>query len=447
MKKFTSVIFVMLISVGLNAQKISDVGLKLQEMQKKYSEITRFNKKAKTNFTKPDLKSALFSQKLDSTVNQVYDELSDTWKNDYKDEFLYDQEMSNTTWLEKNWNVATHAWDIDFKTDLTYDGNGQVTSFVMHEEDPITHELVANSKYDYYYNSDGMADSVLIRSSEDGGLNWDLLMKKEHHYNASKQLMKTDTWSYDEDEGALVLGSKTEFSYTETGKIKTSISSYLSEGEEYPSSKSEYSYNGSDKVSSVEYSDLNFLTLMIEKYGRDTFQYNVNGDISIQIYSSWNGDVWVDEDRDDFEYGTTNLSDVAFPYFLALFADGEGYNELKYNKKINTINSYEMIDGSWEHTDINTFYYSSGTATGINEFASAGFKFYPNPASETIIFNWRGNGSPLMLKMYQVTGAQVLQQNAWSGKEISVSHLKNGVYFFKLMNGQQTIYTGKIAKR
>ena len=301
-------------------------------------------------------------------------------------------------------------------------------------------------------------DTIFSFFTENNGANWDLFTKEGYQYNASKQLIKTESLILDEDNGGFILGAKTDFSYTGFGKIQTSLLTYIYDGDEYPWSKSDYIYDGSNRLYSIEYSDFDFFTGSLVKSSRDWFEYNNGGDLSIQLYSSWNGIVWVDEYRDEYEYNPISLSEVAFPVFIALLSEEDGYDELKYGKAIDQINSYENVSAGtnaiteksaeeWKHTDITSFYYSSVTSTNSDDLANADLKFYPNPASKEVTFNWKGNGTPLVLEMYQITGVKVLEQMAWSGREISVSHLVNGIYFFKLMQGEQILYSGKIVKR
>lgn len=451
MKKFTFLFSMLLFFCVLGAQEGSDGKLKLQKMQKEYSEINqqilRLNKFTKLSLTSVGLKSAAITQKLDSTVSRMLDESGSEWQKDYKDEFFYDEEMRNTSWIEKAWDISTGLWVSDYKAELEYDGNGQVYSMMMYDADSLTDVLMVTGKYNYYYNSEGKPDSVLIYFTEDEGASWDLSVKQVQYYNASKQLIKTETWSYDEDAGALVLGMITNFTYTTSGKIQSSITSFIFEETEYQTSKSEYSYDASDRVISIEYYSLNFFTFDLEKSDRDWFEYNVNGDISVQIYSTWHGESWVDEYKDEFEYGTTDLSEVAFPVFVVLWAEEDVDAGLKYSKAIHLINSYEMVEGAWKHTDITTFYYSGSPSTGIDGLSKAEFRFYPNPTSESVTFNWKENNRLLTVKMYQVTGAKVVEQDIRVGQEISLSKLVNGVYLFKLMNGQKVVYAGKLIKR
>lgn len=451
MKKFTLVIYLLVVTVGIYAQKRSNFQSELQSRHKNYSEVyqrlKQVNQIVNWENSKPKLKSDGISQKLDSTVNQVYNELSSVWQKDYKDEFLYDVQMKNTSWLEKEWDGEMKLWDLFYRIDLGYDGNGRVIQMTMFDKDSLSHLMVVSGKINYYYNVDDLPDSVVTYLTVNAGVSFETMMKQINYYNESKQLIKTETWSYDEDAGAMVLGLKVDFTYTGTGKIKTAASSFMFEGGEFPGGETRYIYDSSDKLTSIENYTLNFFTFLLEKSSRDSYQYNANGDVSVQIYSTWNGTAWVDEFKDEFVYGTADLSEIAFPVFIALYGQDDGETQLKYSKAINVINSYEKVDATWKHTDINTFYYSGGSPTAINEIAGANFNYYPNPASETVTFSWKGNNDPLVLKLYQISGAQVMEQNAWPGKAVSLTNLVNGVYFFKLVSDRQIVYTGKLVKR
>jgi hypothetical protein len=105
-----------------------------------------------------------------------------------------------------------------------------------------------------------------------------------------------------------------------------------------------------------------------------------------------------------------------------------------------------MLNGDWKNTGKTTIYYSSGSSTNIIETDNANFAVYPNPATESVSFSWKGNYEILTLELYQVTGARVLEQITSSGKSVSISNLKKGVYLYKLMDGKQFVKTGKLIK-
>jgi hypothetical protein len=264
------------------------------------------------------------------------------------------------------------------------------------------------------------------------------------------------------------------YTYTASGKIKTSTTNIVDGADEMPLTIIEYFYDGADRLTSREYSRLNFFTFAFEKSTRDSYQYNASGQVTVEISSTWNGATWVNMDKyesaynaagdesvyitsiwngnswvqtekDENTYSTTNFSEVALPAIFYLF----GVNEADFalSKAITLINSFEMINASWKNTGKTTFYYSGGTSTNIMEYENSVISVYPNPASESVNFSWKGNAETLSLQIYQITGAKVIEQPVYSGRPVTISHLENGVYLYKLLNGQQNVKTGKMIKR
>ena len=490
MKKFTLLLVMLMISFGLSAKDSSDLQKKIQQNQEKFSAITRLsarlNSLAKLNGSEVKLKSAAATQKLDSTLNRVLNEETQLWQNDYKDEYLYDAELKSTAWVEKEWNLASNTWEIFSKTEMGYDNNDRINSMLMYESDELTQVLKKVSKFLIYNDLEGMQDSLIMYSSEDDGATWVLDMKQINYYNDANQLIKTDFWGMDEDSGELMLSMNIVNIYTASGKIDTSSVNVVEEGDEMLMSITEYKYDGSEKLTSIEYSTVNwFTTGVMEKSSRTAYQYNASGGRTAEINSKWNGTSWVDEDKteytynaagdvsveiestwngtaweekwkDENTYGTTNFSDVAFPQidfimdifssFLNLMGIQESF-DFSYIKVITGVNSFEMVNGSWKNTEKTAFYYSGGTSTNISEFENSVVNVYPNPASEAVNFSWKGNHEALSLQIYQITGAKVIEQTVYSGRPVSISHLENGVYLYKLLNGQQNVKTGKMIKR
>jgi hypothetical protein len=96
----------------------------------------------------------------------------------------------------------------------------------------------------------------------------------------------------------------------------------------------------------------------------------------------------------------------------------------------------------------NTEYYYSpvtkGGTTGVDKLNIADFKVYPNPASDQITFSWNSNYNRLNLKIFQVTGACVMDREISSGENIPIKNLQNGIYLYKLSNGNQVVKSGKL---
>ena len=452
MKKFTFLLVLLMIAFMASTQNKEKLQMKIRQANEKFSKISQrtvlLSKLAERQSLNLEsrLKSVAATQKLDSTVSRVLNTETQTWQNDYKDEFNYDSEMKNTFWLSKEWNLATKKWETWDKTELGYDNQKRVNTMLTYSLDSITKILTKSSKIQLYYNSGGMQDSAIWYSTKTAGAIWIKDIKYIYYYNASKQLIKTDIWSLDEEKGVFTLSMKVAYTYTPEGKIKTSSTNFIMEGVEMLWSKTEYNYDTSGKLTSSENWSLSFSTFVLEKNSRTAYQYNSSGDVSVDTYSTWNGTTWIDDEKDESSYSTTNFSDVIFPSYLSIFGM-DGTSGFSSNKAIAGINTFKMLNGSWKNTDKTTFYYSAATSTNIAEFGNTLFSVYPNPASEYVNFNWKGNYESLSLEMYLLTGAKVMEQITFSGKPVSISKLENGIYFFRLLNGQQTLHAGKLIKK
>jgi hypothetical protein len=441
-----------MIALMVSAQNKKNVKYQFKQVQEKMAKVNdrlallTKNSDGLAFYEKSFLKNAATKQKLDSIVRRELNLETQVWHNADKDEFTYNSELKNTIWLSKEWEVNIKAWENRSKTELIYDNQNRVKSMTMSMSMESGQPLRLTSKFVNFYNSQGLQDSTLSYSTEDAGVKWILDMKQINHYNASKQLIKVDVWALDENAGVLKLSMKVIHTYTASGKIKSSSTNYTIEGQEMLYSKTEYNYDTSEKLTSVEYSDLNFMTFVVEKSHRTAYQYNASGDVSVDIYSDWNGTAWEEKEKDENIYSTINFSEVAFPVYYIFYGVDEK-NDIAFNKQITGVNNFQKIDGIWKNTEKMVFYYSAGTSTGIDETNNTLFTAYPNPASEQVNFIWKENYENLSLEMYQITGAKVMEQTTYPGKPVSISRLENGVYFFKLLNGKQMVHTGKIVKR
>lgn len=475
MKKFTFLLAFSVIALMANSHNSKNLQVKIEQAHKKYlkfSEMVKYAEK-QINSKNTVLKNAAAVQKLDSIVEQTLNLENQTWYYDTKDEYFYDSEVRNTAWKSSEWNSESNSWLISSQADVGYDNNDHVNSLIFYDRDLETDPLIAYSKMLIYYNPDGMQDSVLMYSKIESDT-WSLNSKQIHHYNTSKQLVKTDMWAIDEDLGELLMMQSVVYTYTAAGKIETSTTNYNFDGEEILYSQTEYNYDGTGNLTSDVTSVLNFFTFALENSSRNSYKYaasgkvsesiyaswiegvwvnqdktesqfNASGDVSVDIYSTWNGSEWVENEKDEYLYGTAEFSDYVFPNFYMLFGMIDEV-DLMFNKIITGMNYNEMINGSWVHNGKSTFYYSSGTSTKIDGTQNAAFSVYPNPAAELVNFKWNGNNSELTLEMYQITGAKVLEQKAISGKPVSLSKLVNGVYFYKLTDGKEVKHAGKLVK-
>ena len=191
------------------------------------------------------------------------------------------------------------------------------------------------------------------------------------------------------------------------------------------------------------------VTLVFGKSNRTVYEYNTEGDVDFEIFSVWSNttQTYIEQYKDEYLYSEESFAEVVFPSYVDLFFGMSYEPGMSFNKLVTGVNTYQMINGNWEIDEKSTFYYSGGISTGIDDIKNAVVAVYPNPATESVTFLWKDNYDGLDLEIYQMTGARVLAQRAFSGKSVPVSQLGNGVYFYKLQDGNQPVFSGKLVKK
>lgn len=73
--------------------------------------------------------------------------------------------------------------------------------------------------------------------------------------------------------------------------------------------------------------------------------------------------------------------------------------------------------------------------------------YTPAHFSESVTFSSTENHPELMLEMYRANEAKIMEQEIFSGKSIEVKNLESGIYLYKLINENETVFTGKLVKQ
>jgi hypothetical protein len=454
MKNFTFLLILLLFATAANTQNSHNLQMKIKKMQEDYSRFTRQTEHfSKTgfqitpgNYKNALLKNALAVQKLDSIIYQEYGLENEDWINLWKDEYHYNAEMKNTAWVEKEWNITASAWEDTYKVELELNNDGQVSVMRTYTTNDTSGDFVLESRSEAYYGEDGRLDSVLHYFTEAEGI-WEEEGRQIYHYNESGQLVQMDFTSLEEDEGEEYLQTmRFVYTYNDDGQMETSGMYFIDAEMEILFSETVYLYDDSGRLIASEDSTLDFFTFMVELSSRTDYEYNATGDVSVETYSYRDPEAeeWIEEQKDEYTYSNTSFSEVIFPSYLQFWGINEETNTFNY--AITEIVTSSNMEGVWSDTDRTLFYYSEGTATSTRDLAKAQVSVYPNPASDNITLKWQGHGI-LSLEVFHVTGAKVMERQVSSGMNIPVSNLTNGMYIMRLMNDNQTIYSGKLIKR
>lgn len=77
--------------------------------------------------------------------------------------------------------------------------------------------------------------------------------------------------------------------------------------------------------------------------------------------------------------------------------------------------------------------------TGINNNHNIKFNIYPNPASQFLNINYRGN-SKVVFELYSITGSLILQKEIFNSEQVFFTdNISNGLYIVKLKKGNNII--------
>lgn len=456
MRKFTfllALILTVLISIGQNPANFQKRMETAKEKYNRFLSLQQFDANRAKSFInwnsrlEISLKSAAATMKLDSTITKVWSDETQALKNDTKEELLYNAEMKNTMWVHSDWDDISGKWYVWSKTEVEFNPDGTVDAMHIFESHEMGTEPALVNKLISFYNEAGQLDSVQHWYTEDQ-LTWNLEGKQIYHYNASGQLTEMEMWSLEEDEGEEYMSvMRFVFTYNNIGRMETSSMFFLFDEDEMLFFKTFYYYDGSNRLTHTEDWTLNLMSFELGKDFRSDFEYNASGDLATDTYSEWDatGQTWVENYTDEYTYYDFSNSEVLFPSYMLFYGIVE--ETPMFGKAVKEIETMEWVEGTSKLTETTTFYYSTATNTFTDRISVAGFSVYPNPAQDKVTFNWSENQATLSLEIYQVTGGRILEKQISSGIPVSVAEINNGIYFFKLNNRKQTVYSGKLIKK
>jgi hypothetical protein len=149
---------------------------------------------------------------------------------------------------------------------------------------------------------------------------------------------------------------------------------------------------------------------------------------------------WVAYWKYDYTYDNSySFSDLILPHLYTIDAVSMYFNHML----IDYLNyDWDETTSDWVINDKGTFYYSEQDITSIFEINGAELKVYPNPADDFIVFDLDNNLHAAIVEIFDFQGRKVLEEKLSTKKEISISHLNSGVYFYRLGQNEKS-YTGK----
>ena len=103
-----------------------------------------------------------------------------------------------------------------------------------------------------------------------------------------------------------------------------------------------------------------------------------------------------------------------------------------------------LKSGEWKIIDDFTYHYTDlEVGVNVDDISRGDLSIYPNPASDYLKIEGDLDAGAARILMYNVSGKMVMNQVLHRGGRIPVSHLSEGIYVVRLVQGDK-VKTAKV---
>jgi len=337
-----------------------------------------------------------------------------------KTHFLYNSEGYNTECINYEFDKSTNKWVQSGIETCTYDSAWNLTS--------VINDGQYKHKQEFNYDKTGDLQNV-IYYQQDNSNNWYEFTRDEYVNNQTQNKIYGRIWSsehcifYFNNEGKI-----TNIRWAETDSL-------------------EFKYDGIGNIITKThfYNDqpyCPFVVCEIEDYYYDTPSNSITSFLRRSQFSGmcWDSTLYLQsESKFYYDKGFTQ-KDLILPYvfnfnpfthYLGWYYTWNFLLDFKITERINV--NFNRIK----------YYYSDQTITGIEENTPEKLCVYPNPATDHIKIDVDSDPQPAFLEIYDLQGRVILKEEISQQHQISVRHLKRGMYLYKI-KCQDRVKTGKV---
>jgi len=414
MKRTFTLFLASLVSISLIAQ--ASVKNSPSGKNRNYSELLlqeRLSNHRYSSYTKSQnaLKSTqVIKQRLDSMVYKISDLRISQTINDSKSEYVYNSIGNVILEISFSWDITENRWNNSYKIEYTYNNDGLKIKSLGFVWDLEMNQWVNTYLEEFTYNDQKML-SIQLSSSWNEDLNlWKLISKTEFQYDSNNNYKQKLDSNWDDDNKKLQTIGKTEFSYSDNGKI----------------------------INEIYYVLKSFVWMQSGKYD---YNYDANGNMFQEIEYYWYEitNQWLEVQKTEYFFDNYYaFSDLLLPFDVV---------QSFFGHMITNGNSFgwDPVTNRWDDTNVDVFIlsYSSVNISTTTETQNIGLTIYPNPAKDLVTFELQGFTKKVSIELFDVKGNKVLTQQLPAHKQISISQLNSGMYFYKI-NQDSKILSGKI---
>jgi len=405
-------------------------------------------------------------KQMDSVIVQMKG--SGNWIKFMKILYIYDpseNQLSNTTF-----DFNSNTWKKDQKQTYSYDASGQITETISSSWDTTSNQWVDNSKTIMSRVSNLYTEEYL---SWNGSTNqWEKQSKQEFYSNQNnKDTLKLEySWISNHWKNEY----KNRYIYNSNNDIILELSQRTISGIWSNSDKIEYSYDGNNKLIEELYFNWIIPTQSFVHFDKNIMGYDNQNNMIYEL--SYNYDTtnttWIKSDstsnifasnsdlssKKEYTWNsTTNLweADAKYNYtydnnfaFADLVLPKQEFDEedmIFFNHMLKIMEEFESINGQWKPTLKYNLYYSDFIGNSIEEPKNSSISITPNPANDYFSINMDGN-QQINVEIYDANGRKLKTQQLNSSNNISIQNLESGIYFIRITDSNNQIYTRKMIK-
>jgi YD repeat-containing protein len=445
-----------------------------------------------------------------------------TWKYLRRIQTEYDEQGNKILLIQELWNEVSSSWGQGVKDEWLYNENGKLTYSANFNWDAILNQWTGEERNQYVYDDQGHRIEYIYSLWKTADNNFRNYYRYQSNYVNGKLISSvTSYWKNSTQEWITTNISEDE--YNEQGQNISSIGYQIVNGDTVPLMKLEWEYQGSaNPVSFTNYSfqseDSTWSVYMREEYGYDSYgdtivtkryqnyseingllmqqktmaEYDEHGNKVMDFYCDYDytflGNTVVSIDssgrRTDFTYNASGK--VITEHFIGwdpynspmVYKDEYEYNE--NDKVISHISYMENNPGEWkslfkeiteydDHSNILLFtlyewdetasdwiltdnsqqkqyYYPQEIIDIISHPDSPGISLYPNPASDYVIIQPINQEDPVSASLYNTSGQLILEKDFVGRAYLDLGSLKDGIYNCLITMGKDKVYFRKIVK-
>lgn len=437
--------------LSLRSQDLDHLGILNNDAIETYKRISKLNAKGNTTLSSQNYR-------LDSIYYWIEEENGQNYILGAKSELVY--EINRVTYLNYEIDSVLELVVDDFRV-YEYNDDGQLIRFTNNPWNGVRTDIaITNPSFVFKreYNENGLVVKEINQNNIDFLLDRPTILRN-YYYDSDSNLELIELSVRNNQDDFLTQLGFAKFSYNNQGKASSIVESnnhmtrgwelrdsiaykYFADGdiqfvEEYwrsvtdsewvPESLFGYNYN-LDKsinfISEKQFYDLEKFEWLVEIKHR--YEYASTGDL-LEIISRVDGESLARR-IENYDYNfNLNIVDILKPW--ELFED-----ELKpHYHAVTRENEWNNPWPGEPSSRYREYFYSERSLSKVDELlTSSSYNVIPNPATETIEIKSLEPFNQLDLKIYSISGQEVLAQRVDSGRLIDISVFAPGVYICKV---------------